>query len=350
VNATQPTVDPRALLTIAPATMTCAQLGESLALHRLCFPPDPLDRTTTLSELLARNGGGRRRLRYGRLSSYLRGLTIRTPAGAELALGGITVKNVTGYALPALLAGAEGGFGEPTSLTLTLRPLPQARRAWLLRFPSLEAASACADALLRARAQPNCLALLDRSAQELVATDLPLDSRAEAWLLVELDGHPTSITRQLTQLDAVARAQGGRLELDAADDAALAACWRPWEALAARQRAGQGALWLDLSLPREQVVAFTKRTHAIATAYRLRLALWGDLGLGAMHAALIHQAGGERAEEARTAALLIWRAALALGGAEGGEYGNPAIADALARAADPQRAALIGRLRAAFGG
>jgi glycolate oxidase len=336
------------MLVVAAGSLSYAALDAALAPHKLCFLPDPLDQATPLGALLARNMGGRRRLRYGTMASYVRGLTLRTRTRRRLELGGTTVKNVTGYALHGLLAGADGWHGQVERLALTLRALPQARAGRLLAFQAVEDACACADEALRVGMQPNCLALLDQPAQELVAPALPVGA-AGALLFAEFDGHPLAVERELSRLEMIAARHAGQVVLDASDGAALASCWRPWEMLEHILHDGEETICLDLTLPREQLVAFVSRGRALAQAYGLRLVLWGDAGLGNLHPALCWQAGGAaRANEARLAALLLWRAAATLGGQAAGERGNPALRAALAHSGDFQVAALRARLAAAL--
>jgi glycolate oxidase len=319
-------VFPDALLAEAPADLPVEALEAALASHRLCFPPDPLDRTLTLRHMLDNHLGGRRRLRYGTLANYLRGATLATSSGQQLVLGGQTVKNVTGYALSQLVIGAKGRYGAVAALTLSLRPLPSARQAMLWGFPSVGQACAAANATLQAGLQPNALALLDAAPQAQVA-DALVTTPQGALLLAEFDGHPEALRRHFAQVSVVAERQQGTRLYEAVDNDGIAACWRAWEQLELRVSA-TNAPSVDLLLPRRSLAPFVARARAVAQAYRMQLLIWGDVGVGNLHPTLFDAV---RPAEAYTAALLIWRAAQELGGVAGGERGNALIADALRR-------------------
>ncbi|MCU0495022.1 MAG: FAD-binding protein, partial [Chloroflexaceae bacterium] len=144
-------IEPGALLATAPADTTLEALNEALVPFGLCLPIAPLRPGLTLAEAIRQNAGGRRQWRYGTIVRYLRAATLVSEDGlkAPLVVGGSTLKRATGYGLNRALVA--GGLPPPYRLadvTLSLRPLPPARRALLLACPSLAVATAFAAALL----------------------------------------------------------------------------------------------------------------------------------------------------------------------------------------------------------
>ena len=314
-------IRPGALLATAPAQMPVSELNAALAEHGLYLPIEPLLPDLSLAALIAHNAGGRRRLRYGTIARYLRAATVKTvdegrwtvpllsstaplidqrppstaPRLLSLTLGGPTLKRATGYGLNRALAG--GGFepgGPLGEVTLSLRPLPAARRALSLRYADLPAAAKAA-----ARLAPSGLGLIALAVRE---------EGGAALLLAELEGHPLVVERQAAEL----------IELAAAEACVeLADPWAAWEELAAHW-AGPDGLRLSLTLPRTSLASFIAQAQAIAARYLIDLPIWGDLGVGTLHLGLHGRAEGELTQ----ARAVISALAHGLGGALSTELGG----------------------------
>lgn len=316
VHDMQIDVQPDALLVTTAADVTIERLNATLHAHGLGLPIAPLVRNMSLATLIGHNAGGRRRLRYGAIARYLRAATI-TPAGMEfpLTVGGPTLKRATGYGLNRALAGGAFAGGIPLlagaihDVTLNLRPLPPARRALLCRCTDLPAAGRLGATLL-ARGLP-LSALAVRPAADATA------------LLVELEAAPIVIERQTTQIEALARETGVTLQEIGADER----LWAEWEDLAAEWR-NDGALTIDLNLPRATIPEFSERADALARRYRRELTIWGDVGVGGLHVCVeADSADGE----ARQVATLLYDLVRRLGGSLGTEFGDNPLVTALWR-------------------
>lgn len=87
-------------------------------------------------------------LRFGGLRDLVLGLTLVTPEGRLLRLGGKVVKNVAGFDLLKLVVGSRGALGIITSVTFRLFPRPEVDRSWILHaespFDLVDTAAACA--------------------------------------------------------------------------------------------------------------------------------------------------------------------------------------------------------------
>ena len=301
------TIQPGALLATASAETTVEQLNHALAPHRLCLPVFPLVTGLTLAELVLRNAGGRRRLRYGPIGRYLRAAVL-TGRDADddpitLEIGGPTMKRATGYGLNRAIAGGAIDLGTLRALTFSLRPLPADRAATLVRCPDL--AAACG---LAARLYASGLAL---SALAVARTEAEHEAEGGALLLAELEGASTVVTRQRAAIVAAVAAAGAQVLPDGGEP------WRRWEDLAAAHSV-PGLPALDLTMPRAALPSFVTRAQWLARRYGLPLALWGDAGLGALH--LMAWAPGHAAEAGQL--MLVLRAlATEAGGALATEFG-----------------------------
>ena len=292
-------VQPGALLATAPAEASIGQLNAALAPHGLCLPVFPLVAGLTLTQLVAHNAGGRRMLRYGPIGRHLRaGVLEGADGAAPLVIGGPTLKRATGYALNRAIAGGALNLGAPREFTFSLRPLPAAQAATLLRCASLAAACALAAQLLASGLALSALAVAE-------------DELGAGLLLAELEGARAVVERQSAELARAATLAGASCDPDVAEP------WARWERLAAAHTA-PGACALSLTLPRAALPALAIRAAAAARRYRLPLACWGDGGVGSLHLSV--RAPGREAEAAQLLAVI---AALAFeaGGSVSTEFG-----------------------------
>lgn len=140
------------------AGLTLAALQERLAPEgqRLALDP-PLPAQATLGGLLATNAFGPRRARFGSLRDLIVGVSLIRADGARVRGGGKVVKNVAGFDLPKLMAGALGTLGMIATATFRLHPLPEASR--LLRVAGCDAAGlrALRKSVIAAHLEPAAL-------------------------------------------------------------------------------------------------------------------------------------------------------------------------------------------------
>src|SRR5579871_411003 len=116
------TVTVQAGCTVSHLQQTVAQHGQRLAVDVLW--PD----AATIGGILSTNDSGALRLRYGSLRDLVIGVTLALPDGTLASSGGKVVKNVAGYDLPKLAAGAFGTLGVITRAVFRLHPLCRTTR------------------------------------------------------------------------------------------------------------------------------------------------------------------------------------------------------------------------------
>jgi glycolate oxidase FAD binding subunit len=120
------------------AGITLAALQGALSEHgqRLACDP-PLPDQATIGGLLATNGFGPLRTRFGSLRDLVIGVGIVRADGSFARGGGKVVKNVAGFDLPKLMVGSLGTLGMIVSATFRVHPLPEAQKT--VRIRSLDA-------------------------------------------------------------------------------------------------------------------------------------------------------------------------------------------------------------------
>ncbi len=123
------------------AGCTIQRLQETLAQHGQRLALDPLwPEKATIGGVLSTNDSGALRLRFGALRDLIIGVTIALPDGTLASSGGKVVKNVAGYDLPKLVAGALGTLGVITRAVFRLHPLPRSTRSFTISTANAEAA------------------------------------------------------------------------------------------------------------------------------------------------------------------------------------------------------------------
>jgi glycolate oxidase FAD binding subunit len=134
--------EPEELVLSAQAGTPLAELEALLAENRQQFAFEPPDfgpllggeaGKQTIGGVVSCNLAGPRRVKAGAARDHFLGLQAVSGRGEAFKAGGRVVKNVTGYDLPKLLAGAYGTLALLTEVTLKVLPAPADTRTVLIR-------------------------------------------------------------------------------------------------------------------------------------------------------------------------------------------------------------------------
>jgi len=118
--------EPVDLVITVGAGMTVLELDTLLAANGQECPIDPVGgESSTVGGRVAAALSGPRRLGCGPVRDWLLGVTFVTGDGVVARGGGRTVKNVSGFDLPRLMAGSWGTLGVLVDVTLRVRPRPR---------------------------------------------------------------------------------------------------------------------------------------------------------------------------------------------------------------------------------
>src|ERR1051325_7029871 len=199
-----PAIEPQDLSATAEAGIGCDLLRQQLADRGTWLAPDPPGLAgappgragRTLGSIVATATAGPLRQGFGPVRDHLLGVTFVTGDGRLVHSGGRVVKNVAGYDLTRLEAGAFGAFGVIVLIHLRLRALPRADQTLALEG-SREDLTQVAEDIAAAGIQP--------AAHELMS---PALARREQWLLaVRFAGSAALVAAEEAGLRA---APGGR--------------------------------------------------------------------------------------------------------------------------------------------
>jgi glycolate oxidase FAD binding subunit len=227
--------DPQELILTAEAGARLSEIEPLLAANNqmLAFEPPELGAlfggapgTATLGGTLAANLSGPRRLSAGAARDHFLGFEAVSGRGLGFKAGGRVVKNVTGFDLPKLMAGAWGGLAALTAVTVKVAPRPRTAASVLLLGLDAERATAAMSAALRLPVEVSGAAYLP-----------DLDGLSVTAL--RLEGFPPSVAARVERLKAELKRANELIVVEEADSAEL------WTTVgrAAPLAGVPGALW-----------------------------------------------------------------------------------------------------------
>jgi len=132
---------PVELVMTARAGTTLAEIESALAENNqmLACEPPRFGGRATLGGTLATNVSGPGRPWYGSIRDHVLGVTLINGESEQLRFGGQVMKNVAGYDLSRLQAGAMGGLGLMTEISLKVLPKPATTRTLKFTMDQAEA-------------------------------------------------------------------------------------------------------------------------------------------------------------------------------------------------------------------
>ncbi len=209
---------PADLTVTAQAGLPIRELDAALRAQGQMLPLDaPFAAEATVGGVLATNGSGSRRLRYGTSRDMLLGVRFVTAEGKLVKSGGKVVKNVAGYDMGKMLLGSFGTLGVITEVTFKVFPVPPHSVTLLLGFPTARQALQARHRILNSPFAPQALDMLDAAAGSLAGE--PVLSAAPFTLLVAMAGPEPAIERARRELPALVRPDGGESHSELADNA-----------------------------------------------------------------------------------------------------------------------------------
>lgn len=299
-----------------------ADLHAAVEAEGLFYPPDPNSmKMCALGGNIAENAAGPRAFKYGPTRDYVLGLEVVLMDGTRLRTGKRTVKGVTGYDVTSLLVGSEGTLAITTEATLRLIPRPASVTTLLALFPEVHASGRAVSAMIAAGVRPRCIELLDRGTLDAVrARGVPVDARASAMLIIEVDGEPADCDAQAERIGEVCAAEA--IEILVAQDAAQRD--RLWEArrqLSPATRAmARHKISEDVVVPRDRIPALLEECQSIGERTGIRMITYGHAGDGNLHVNLLWDdpALQPRVEESLSR---LFQAVVRMRGTLSGEHG-----------------------------
>ena len=270
-------IDELNLLAVVEPNVVTGDLQRAVERVGLFYPPDPasLERSA-LGGNVAECAGGPRAFKYGTTKRYVLGLEAVLPTGDVVHTGSKAVKNVVGYDLTQLLVGSEGTLAIVTKIVLRLIPKPPARATLLGLFDGIESAVHGVSALIRLRAVPAAIELVDADSLHAVHEYLGhtiVPREANAALIVEVDGSAPAVEDEIVRV-AQGCAEAGAVGVVRADtDSEREQIWSLRRQISPALKA-TGLLKInhDVAVPRGRVPELFAAVAALKREHHLRIA------------------------------------------------------------------------------
>lgn len=301
------------------------KLQRELERAGLFYPPDPASMNfCTIGGNVAENAGGPRAIKYGVTRDYVMEIEAALPNGDIITTGVKTSKGVVGYDLTRLLTGSEGTLAVFTKIRLKAIPLPEGVITLLAIFNDLEASGNAVANIISSKIIPRTLEFMDHEAILAVEDYKPvgLPREAEAVLIIELDGHPVSITKEAERIADICRKLGAEIIM-AEDQDARDELWVSRRSISpALYRIKPTKINEDIVVPRNMVTEMLRRLRKLSRDNDIKIVNFGHAGDGNIHVNIMVDKADEE-EYAKGLGLIaqIFRDTLSLGGTISGEHG-----------------------------
>lgn len=290
------------------------------------YAPDPSSQIIcSIGGNVAENSGGVHCLKYGTTTNHVLGLTIVTPEGDIVKVGG-KVPETPGYDLTGLFVGSEGTLGIATEITLKILKTPDSISVVLADFNSIEEAGNAVATIIRSGIIPAGMEMMDNfsinAVENIVATQCyPRD--AQAILLVELDGLEVEVKNYKEKVGEICLQCGARSITSAEDAPTRLKLWKGRKAaFAAMGKISPNYFVQDGVVPRSQLASVLSEINALGEQYGYRIANVFHAGDGNLHPLILYNQAEEGSfEKVEELGGEILKLCVKVGGSISGEHG-----------------------------
>ena len=264
------------------------------------YAPDPSSQIAcSIGGNVAENSGGVHSLKYGTTTNNLLGVEVVFMDGTISKLGGKTYDS-EGYDLLGLITGSEGLLCVITEVTVKILRKPQAIKAALIGFSTIEDGGNCVSDIIASGIIPAGMEMMDKAlihaTDNFVKAGYPRD--AESMLIVELDGTDSEVTELIERVSKIAKKNKyssikiskndkQRLKFWAGRKAAFPACGNM----------APDYYCMDGTIPRGKLAKVLKEIGRLSKKYNLPVANAFHAGDGNLHPLIMYDANDKKALE-----------------------------------------------------
>ncbi|HEX6552296.1 MAG TPA: FAD-linked oxidase C-terminal domain-containing protein [Ktedonobacteraceae bacterium] len=310
---------------VEPAVINLV-LDEQVKTKGLYFPPDPASqRASTIGGNVAENSGGPHCFKYGVTSNYVIGLDVVLADGRRVRVGGRAL-DYPEYDLCGLLTGSEGMLALITAITARLVRNPPAVKTLLAVFDSVEQAGKGVSAIIAAGLVPATMEMMDQKIIQIVEpfahAGLPTD--AQAILIIDVDGYPASLDRQVDDVAQLLQAHGARnLRISTSAEERNQIWFARKSAAGAIARLAPAYYTVDITVPRSRLTETLFEVNQVCDKYGLRVGYVFHAGDGNLHPLILIPDPEDRdlLERVHSAGREVVELAVSKGGSLSGEHG-----------------------------
>ena len=307
------------------AGLTRLKLDAHLKNTGLMFPIDP-GADATLGGMAATRASGTTAVRYGTMRDNVLGLTVVLADGRVIKTGGRARKSSSGYDLTRLFVGSEGTLGVITELTLRLYGRPEAVRAAVCPFESMQGAADTVIQTIQLGIPVARIEIIDEAQLRVVNAYSKTSYPLAPTLFFEFHGtSDVAVEDQIRAVEEIAKEHGAKGFKWAASLEDRNTLWQArhnaYYATVA-SRPGARAWTTDICVPISHLAECILETQADLQEAKVIAPLVGHAGDGNFHLIIMLNPDDQQefATITRISERLVQRA-LRLGGTCSGEHG-----------------------------
>jgi glycolate oxidase len=275
---------PNQRITVEPGVINL-DVTRRVAPHGYYYAPDPSSQLIcSIGGNVAENSGGAHCLKYGFTVHHVMGMEAVLPDGNVVHLGGAAL-DPPGLDLVGAMVGSEGTLAVVTKVTLKILRVPEAVRTILAAFDSTAAAGAAVSEIIAEGIIPAAVEMMDRLTIEAAEAAVhPGFPKAEAVLIVELDGAKPEVDGLFAVVEDICRRTGGTEIQIAHDNDQRARIWKGRKAaFAAMGRVSPNYYVQDGVIPRTKLSEVLGKIRALEQSSGLRIGNVFHAGDGNLH-------------------------------------------------------------------
>jgi glycolate oxidase len=286
-------IDRENMAAVVEAGMVTNDFARAVEEQGLFFAGYPMSlQTCVIGGNIAENAGGGKAVKYGVTGRYVLGLTLVTPLGEIVELGGKLAKDVSGYDLKSVVIGSEGTLGIVTRAIIRLIGKPQAKSDLLVLFKTPSDAIQLVPEILCRGVTPTSIEFMDRlsvqTSCKYLNEKLPYED-CGAMLLIELDGtDPNQVEADLIETGKLCEGRGA-LEVYVAEDRNnIERIWNVRRNIAEAFKVFSPIQSLeDIVVPISKIPAMIPELERLGEKYGMQIPCYGHAGDGNLHATLV---------------------------------------------------------------
>jgi glycolate oxidase len=314
--------------TVEPGVIT-EEFMNAVAEKGLLYPVDPSSKGTCfIGGNMAHGSGGPRVIKYGTIREYVLNFEVVLPNGDIIWTGANTLKYASGYNLTQLMIGSEGTLGIITKIVVKLIPQPKHNILLLASFPSNEDACAAVSSIFRAGITPSAVEFMERKGVEWVVEydgiNFNIDPRAEAYLLIEVDGSNIDLLFGDCEVINEVLEHHKCIEVLFADSSAQKEeLWKMRRTMAVSVKSNSVYKEEDTVVPRAELPKLIKGIKDIGDKFGFDSICYGHAGDGNLHVNIIkgNMSDEDWNNKLKDGIREIFELTVALGGTISGEHG-----------------------------
>ena len=325
-------IDPVNRVAVVEPGVVTNELCKAVAEEGFLYAGYPMSTETSfIGGNVATNAGGGKVIRYGNTRRHVLGLEVVLPTGTVLNLGGRIRKDTWGYSLMQLMVGSEGTLGIITKVIVNLEPKPGKTVNLLVAFPDLDTAVDSVAKVVRTGISVISCELMDKLSVNIAAshvnTELPYQDRADAFLLIQIEGDSDERLEEGYEKVGTLCLENGALEVFVAESRTESGMiWNIRQNLAEAMRAHDPYCSLsgDMVVPLSTVPEMVEEIRKAGKERGITVGILGHIADGNLHPIIFKPAGMEPMEWAEYAEAFyddLTSVAIRLGGVGSGEHG-----------------------------